>query len=196
MLPGHVSCHSLFKRSHTLCRPLEYRQPLCQFVSNCSIKPIYCNRSRVVDVGNIMALLRRIRSCWLQIIIQEADLENTPVPKSLHTSMASFFVFDYGLTSLALGWRIPSMFNSRSFIHTWWIVLWHLGNHRHQWWSSSHLLMITSMTGNQVIPCSTSNPFIHMVRIMSFGMRNWRPWDVIICHSWYSGGDVVVCIVT
>jgi len=140
----------MFKRSHALCRPLQYRQPLCQFVSNCSIKPISCDRYRVVDVGNIMALLRWICSCRLQIIIQELDLENTPIPKSLYTSMKSFFVFNHGLTSLALGWRILPVFDSKSFIHTWRIVLWHLADHCHQWWFSSHLLTITLMTGNQV----------------------------------------------
>jgi len=85
------------------CQPLQYCQPLCQCVLDCFIKPISYNRFRVVDVGVIMALLRQICSCRLQIIIQESNLETSSVPKSLHASMASFFVFVLGLTSLALG---------------------------------------------------------------------------------------------
>jgi len=85
-----------------MCQPLQYCQPLCQFVLDCSIKPISYNQFCVFDEGFIMALLRWICSYQLQIIIQESSLETTPVPKSLHASMASFFVFDHGLTSLAL----------------------------------------------------------------------------------------------
>ena len=60
-----------------LCQPLQYCQPLRQFVLGCSIKPISYYRFRVVDVGFIMALLRWICSCRLQIIIQESNLETT-----------------------------------------------------------------------------------------------------------------------
>jgi hypothetical protein len=73
-----------------------------QFVLDHTTKPISYHRFRVVDVGFIMALLRRICSCRLQIIIQESNLEITLVPKSLHASMASFFVFVHGFTSLTL----------------------------------------------------------------------------------------------
>ena len=124
-----------------LCQPLQYCQPLCQFVLDYSIKPISYNRFRVIDVGFIMALLRRICSCRLQIIIQESSLGTTLVPKSLHASMASFFVFVHGLTSLAQ-WNILPVFDFRSSIRTWRIVLRHLGNHWHQWWFSSHLLTV------------------------------------------------------
>ena len=86
----------------TLCQPLQYCQPLHQFLLNCSVTPISYDRFRVVDVGFIMALLQRICSFRLKIIIQESNLETTPVPKSLHVSMASFFIFVHGLTSLAL----------------------------------------------------------------------------------------------
>ena len=97
-----------------LYQSLQYCQPLCQFVSDCSIKPISYNWLCVVDVEFIMALLWRICSCQLQIIIQESNLETTLVAKSLHASMESFLVFVHGLTPLALGWRIPSMFDFRS----------------------------------------------------------------------------------
>jgi hypothetical protein len=143
MLPGLVSCRSMFKSKLVIfCQPLQYCQPLRQFVLYYSVTPISYNRFRVVDVGFIMALLRRICSCRLQIIIQESNLETTPVPKSLHASMASFFVFVHGLTSLALEWRIPPVFDFKSFIHTCRFVLRHLGNHWHQWWFSSHLLTV------------------------------------------------------
>ena len=125
-----------------LCQPLQYCQPLCQFVLDYSIKPISYDQFRVIDVGFIMALLWRICSCRIQIIIQESNLETTLVPKSLHTSMTSFFVFVHGLTSLALAWRIPLVFDFKSSIHTWRFVLRHLGNHWYQWWFSSCLLTV------------------------------------------------------
>ena len=138
-----VSCRAaLCSRVQILCQPLQYCQPLRQFLLYYSVTPISYDRFRVVDVGFIMALLRRICSCRLQIIIQESNLETNPVPKSLHASMASFFVFVHGLTSLALEWRIPPVFDFKSFIHTCRFVLRHLGNHWHQWWFSSHLLTV------------------------------------------------------
>ena len=130
------------RESCIMCQPLQYCQPLCQFVLDCSIKPISYNRFHVVDVGFNMALLQPICSCWLKIIIKESNIETTSIPKSLHASMASFFVFVHGLTSLALGWRILPVFDFRTSIHTWRIVLWYLGSHRHQWWFSSHLLTV------------------------------------------------------
>ena len=63
---------------------------------NCSIKLTSYDQFCVVDVGLIMALLRWICSCRIHIIIQESNLETTSVPKSLHVSMASFFVFVRG----------------------------------------------------------------------------------------------------
>ena len=33
-----------------------------------------------------------------------------------------------------------------------------------------------------IIPCSTSSPSFTWLRVMSFGMGNWRPWDVILCY--------------
>ena len=78
MLPGIVSCHFIVQEKVViLCQPLQYCQPLCQFVLDCSIKPISYNQFHVVDVGFIMALLRQIFSYQLQIITQESSLETT-----------------------------------------------------------------------------------------------------------------------
>ena len=125
-----------------LCQPLQYYQPLCQFLLDCSIKPISYDQFRVVDVGFIMALLQRICSCRHQNIIRDSYLETTLVPKNLHSSMAGLFALDYGFTSLTLSRRILLVFNFKSFIHTRWDVLGHLANHCHHWWFSLHLLMI------------------------------------------------------
>ena len=53
-----------------------------------------------------------------------------------------FYRSRHRLTSFPLIDRINRLFNIKAYIHTQYIVLGFLGNHWHQWWSPSHLLML------------------------------------------------------
>ena len=66
--------------------PLQSKNPLCQYLLSHSYGyiiyniPKLCSEFHVVDVGFIMALLRRDYSCRHQLIIQELVLETNLVP--------------------------------------------------------------------------------------------------------------------
>ena len=55
-----------------------------------------CSEFRVIDVGFIMALLRRDYSCQHRLIIQELVLETSLVPWDMYASMTDSLTFDMG----------------------------------------------------------------------------------------------------
>ena len=97
---------------------------------------------RVIDVGFIKALLWRIASCRLQLIIQEVDLGTPPsVLWSLHASMASFSLPATGIHQPSTE-RFCVVLDAKSFIHTTWIVLQYLEDHYHYRWFLLRLLTV------------------------------------------------------
>jgi len=167
MLPGHVSCHSLFKRSHILYQSLQYCQPLCQFLSYCSIKPISCNCICVVDVGIIMALFRWIFSCRLKsgnhLSTQELAYLNGK------------FLCLWKWVNIIGPWLKDTASVRLQIIYS------HLMDCTMTYWKSSSSLVIFLMLFNGlhqwpvikwIIPCSTSSPFIHMVK--NYVFWNWK----------------------
>ena len=131
-----------------------------------------CYSFRVIDVGYIKALLWRVLFRRLQLIIRNQDLEilwylGACMPQWQVSSLSTV-----GLHHSPLIERFHRMFEFNSFIHTRWIVLEYLGSHWHQWWFPSHLLTVTSMTGNQVVSTMFDfNTCNHMVRFVLWATR-------------------------
>ena len=96
----------------------------------------------VNDGGFIMALLRWVYSCRLELLIHELDLETKTSNLRLHSLMVGYLDFNTSLHYFLLIEGSHRVFDSKSFIHIWWYVLRYLGNHWHQWLFPSHLLTV------------------------------------------------------
>ena len=124
-----LSCWSSLSQSRTsLCCPVFSKTYLVVF--------------RVDDGGFIMALLWWVYSFRLQLFIQELDLETKSNTLGLHDLMAGYLAFNMSLHHWLLIERSHRVFESKSFIHIRWYVLWYLRNHWHKWWFPSHLLTV------------------------------------------------------
>ena len=77
----------------------------------------------VDDGGFIMALLRRVYSYQLQLLIQELDLEMNTSTMGLHALMEGYLAFNMSLHHWLLIEISHRVFNSKSFIHIQWYVL-------------------------------------------------------------------------
>ena len=71
----------------------------------------------VDDGGFIMALLRRVYFCRLQLLIQELDLETKTSTLGLHALMVGYLTFNMSLHHWLLIERSHRVFISKSFIH-------------------------------------------------------------------------------
>ena len=135
---------NMFKKMFNL-KSLLLRQPFLQSLSLLLRRPslsqswitfalIYiksCYLFHVIDVGYIKALLWRVFSCRLQLIIHELDLETnwylgTCMPQWQVSSLSTM-----GFHYWPLIGRFHRVFDFNSLIHIRWIVLKYLGNHWH-----------------------------------------------------------------
>ena len=72
--------------------------------------PKLCSEFRVIDVGFIMALLRRDYSCWHQLIIQELVLETKLSTLRSVCLNDRFSRFQQRFTSFTFDWKIRLSF--------------------------------------------------------------------------------------
>ena len=101
MLPSLLSCRPMFKGNlkkfhlcslHSLCVNI-FELAYSYYIH---IIPELCSEFRVIDMGLIMALLRRDYSRRHQLIIREIVLETSLVPRDRYASMIDSLTLDIG----------------------------------------------------------------------------------------------------
>ena len=80
------------------------------------------------DGGFIMALLRRVYSFLIQLLIQELKLETKSSTLGMHSLMAGYLAFNMSLHHWLFIEISHQLFDSKSFIHIRWLLRC-LGNH-------------------------------------------------------------------
>ena len=106
------------------------------------------------------------------------------VPWYLHASMESFLTSNNGLTSLASNQMILVL-DAISFIHIHWNAQWYLENHCQ--WLVMSLTLVNDLLHWPVIkwflPCSTSDHYNHVDRIVLCGRGDEDPGYLLSAHS-------------
>ena len=136
MLPSILSCCPMFKEKLKKLTSVDKTVSVLLILSQSygyliHIIPELCSEFHVVDVGFIMALLRRDYSCRHQLIIWEIVLEKKIVPWDLYSSMIYSLTLDICSHHWPLIERFDWVFDIISSIHTQDIVLGYFGNHWH-----------------------------------------------------------------